>query len=91
MVRENSVNLDGLGRFVNREVGSVGEAVQQSEADVVIAYSAGERVLFYEGKLLLKIEIKFFTEAFGATVIIVDGFLDLLKCFRSDLELIAVH
>jgi hypothetical protein len=46
MVREDSMNLNGLGRFVNREMRGVWEAVQQCETDIVVADSARERILF---------------------------------------------
>lgn len=43
---EDGLNADGAGGFIDAEVGGVGEAVEQGEADIVIADSAGKKGFF---------------------------------------------
>ena len=88
---EDGLNADGPSRFVDGEVGGVGKTVEQGEANVVISDSAGEGIFLNAGKLILEVEEESSTESFAASVVVIDGFLNLLMRFGSDLQFIAFH
>ena len=80
---EDSLDADGAGGFIDREVGGIGKAVEHSKADVVEADGPGKGVLFDEGELLLQIEVEPSAEAFGAAIVIIDRLLDLPVVYQN--------
>lgn len=91
VVREDGLDGDSVGLFIDGEVSGIGKSLQQGEANIIIADGTGERIFFNRDKLVLQVKVKALAQAFAPTVIIIDSLLDFLKCFGGDLQFIASH